>query len=229
MGDISNKKFEIVPTEQFLKDFIVLLSMPSEKIELFADVVNSDDGYGISKEVKLTKLLKDLDLTAEQFQQIYNVSKHIFDQIEKNDSNFMELYQELKEINKIQKLSGLSQKKRALKKLFTISPKFKEKEKVSPYKKGLQYHLFSITSTHEMRAVFEEGKNSKKRLIGFYPIATTKLIAKNDKDEIKSLIFAANEKNLSFLIENLKESRDNLLLMKSNLTKHKVKVLEEIE
>lgn len=221
-----SKQLEIIPTQNMVSDLGILLNLTAQQLSAFAEIINTEKGYGIPEEVNLSEFLRSLKVTGDEFQQIYRVAKYYYDKASESECSFSDLYAVIKEIASKHKLPSPSRKRRALERLFTISPEYHRKQKIEPYKQGLLQNIAAVACTHEIRAIFDnESDDDAGEIMGFVPIVTIRLVVEDEKEKRDVLLFTANESSLDELIRKLKSAQDKLTRMKKSLKKKKANLL----
>lgn len=220
-----HKDLEIVPTQDMVNDLRALLGLKTSQIVAFAKVVNTKDGFGISKETNLAQLVRDLKVTTDDLQQVYRISKFLYDKIAEAECGFDALFNAIQLIAQEHRLPSPSRKRTAFQKLFSVPADYQKKRKVEPYRQGIVHNISAIASTHEVRAVFDDESDGEIDLLGYVPVVTVRLVAEDDKENKETLIFCGDESGLGKLIESLTKIKNKLEHVKKNIKGKGVELL----
>lgn len=217
MTEKGSKETFILASEDFVKDFKELVSLSRKSILYLASTMNTEYGFGIPAEITPQEIISEINVLPDQLQKIFNISQFIYKQVVEKDIDLDNLFLNLKDIVQKHRLPTITKKKTALKKLFFISPKYKEKQKKLPYIKGLNYNLYSIAITCEARAIYPLKESEKIEILGYHPLLTMMIETKNYKDEAKKMLFNMDEEGLDSLIEKLKKAKVQIQFLKKDL------------
>lgn len=219
------KDLEIIPTQKMVDDLRVLLKLKVSQLSSFAEAVNSEQGFGISKDVNLSQLVHRLSMTGVEFEQIYRIADFLYDRMAEKEIGFEDLFSTITDIAEEYNLPSPAPKRKALQKLFSLPFDYQKKKKVEIYRKGIVHNILAIASTHEVRAIFSDDDNNEMKLLGYVPIVNIRMIAEDDKEDKQTMIFSADETSLDKLIERLNEIKDKLEYMKKNISEKGVELL----
>jgi hypothetical protein len=220
-----HKDLELVPTEEMLNDLRALLNLKASQIIAFAKVVNTRDGFEIPKETNLSQFVRDVKLTSDELQQVYSISKFLYDKFAEAECVFDASFNAIQLIAQQHGLPSPSRKRMAFQKLFSVSAEYLKKRKVEPYRQGIVRNVSAIASTHELRAVFDDESDGEVDLLGYVPVVTVRLVAEDDKENKETLIFSVDENRLGKLIESLTKIKDKLERVKKNIKGKGVELL----
>ncbi len=218
MTENSENDLGIIPTEHMLKDLAVLLSLKTTQISAFAEAVNTERGFGIPKEAYVVQLVRSLSLTGDEFEQIYRISKYLYDRLAEKEGRFEDLFEALQTIAREYDLPSPNGKEKALEKLFSVPLEYQRRRKFEPYDQGIIHKISSIAHTHEVRAAFDDDSQGNMSLVGYIPIATIRLSAEDDKEEKQSILFTVDNESLGKLIERFTKIKHQLELVQKDLS-----------
>ena len=209
---------EIIPTESMVKDLGVLLGLKAAQISAFAESVNSEDGFGIPKDTNLAQLIRSVSVTGDEFEQIYRISKFLYDRLAEKEGIFEDLFEATQAIAREHDLPSPTRKKKAFRELFSVPSDYQKKRKFEPYQRGIVHKLSAIAYTNELRAVFDNDSNEETKILGYIPVASIRLVAEDDKDERQTLLFTVDDESLDKLIKRFAEIKGKLTLVREDLS-----------
>ena len=168
--------------------------------------------------MNLAELVRHVSVTGDEFEQIYRISKFLYNRIAEKESGFDDLFSTIQVIAQQHGLPSLSRKRTAFQKLFSVPLDYQKKRKVDTYRQGIVHNISAIAYTHEVRAVLDDDPDGDMELLGYVPVVSIRLVAEDDKEDKRTLLFSADEKSLDKLIERLTKIKNKLEYVKKNLS-----------
>lgn len=216
-----NKRLDLIPSEDLLKDFTKLTELTPEQIQILADELNTKEGFGFHKKTNLKEFIGKLGTKPDDFNSAFRLAYYIHQRAteEKADGNavieaLLSITQEDRQVHWVQNSAE------QLKNLLTPLPQQYQRRKLETYGRGLQFNLHSVSTTCELRAIFpfddDDDDGDEQDLEGVLPVMTIRLVGKNDKDEDKSFVFTANRKSFDKLMKHLKKADQKLKSLESS-------------
>lgn len=197
-------------TEEFIKDFKVLCELTPTQLKVFNDTFKLEDDIDFDEE-KIKSVIEKLNVDVKKITNSVSVAKFIFKKVIEVDLTKEELKLELKTLAEKNGIKLIGKKLSTLVEFFDIPQQIRAKYSKIPYKKSIIPLLSTCTALFDIRAMYDDENKDNSKISSLFPIAIIRSIAKDDKDNIKSIEFQAGIEGLDNLLGWLKAYRERLL------------------
>jgi hypothetical protein len=216
MSDKKRLGLALTANEAFIKDLQKVLSVPPPLLQEVGNYVNTDKGIEVLDTETLLTMWRKYSLSPDDLSSALSLIKHLFNEETKKEIATEALIEELSEFCAERNISGVDERKEALRAFLTPKPEFLKRMQFIDFANGVLPSIVGVSGTVQLRAAFSE-KNSTE-IKGYVPIVEIRLRAANpDKEDDEYFIFQSDEPSFAKFIKFLKNYEDQLKIVKKSV------------
>jgi len=199
----------------FFDDLGKLLSLEPKQIIQIAEYMDSEEGFGLSKE-KTEELAQTVGLEDELTSDVVSISSHIYRNAKEKHVGVGDIVEDLKNLVRKRKIEISKDQAKALQVLFQPKEKYDRHQLIETYQTGVVPFLAGMGFVWDWRAVF---KKEGTEIVEWVPILIAKFRAKTDSKKDTHMVFQLDEEAFEKMKQVIGEMSEQLVQVKKQFHK----------